>query len=129
MLYGRTMPRANRGATISVACLLLLALLLLLPPLWQPGSTVGSNCGCGLAWLRVFGDDARAIQRARTRLDALGWRGRGTAWQSTGSTADRDPGSAARNASTRRTDSTRAPLRCPYQHRTPMPTQAPFPDA
>jgi hypothetical protein len=32
MLYGRTMPRANRGATISVACLLLLALLLLLPP-------------------------------------------------------------------------------------------------
>jgi hypothetical protein len=60
-----------------------------------------------LAWLRVFGDDARAIQRARTRLDALGWRGRGTAWQSTGSTADRDPGSAARNAA-RRTDSTRA---------------------
>lgn len=47
MLDGRTMPRANRGATISVACLLLLALLLLLPPLWQPGSTVGSNCGCG----------------------------------------------------------------------------------
>lgn len=60
-----------------------------------------------LAGLRLLGDDARAVQRASAELHALGWRGRGTAWQSTGSAADRDPGSAARNAA-RRTDSTRA---------------------
>lgn len=51
-----------------------------------------------LAWLRVFGDDARAIQRTRTALDALGWRRRSAARQSPGSTADRHPGCTARDA-------------------------------
>lgn len=60
-----------------------------------------------LARLRLLGDDARTVQRTRTALDALGWRRRSAARQSPGSAADRDPGSAARNAA-RRTDSTRA---------------------
>lgn len=74
-----------------------------------------------LAWLRVFGDDARAIQRARTRLDALGWRGRGTAWQSTGSTADRDASRATGNASTR--------AHIAHSHGTTRPDPSADPDA
>ena len=48
MLYGWPLQRTSARAT-ATGLLLLLALLalLLLPPMWQPGSTVGSNCSCG----------------------------------------------------------------------------------
>ena len=49
MFYGRPVPRANH-VPLSIAGVLIaltVLALLLLPPLWQPGSTVGSNCSCG----------------------------------------------------------------------------------
>lgn len=74
-----------------------------------------------LAWLRVFGDDARAVQRASAELHALGWRGRGTAWQSTGSAADRDASRATGNASTR--------AHIAHSHGTTRPDPSADPDA
>lgn len=125
MLYGRTMPRANRGATISVACLLLLALLLLLPPLWQPGSTVGSNCGCG--WP---GCGCLEMTLEPYNAPAPGW----TPWAGVDVVPPGNPPAAQPTVTQAAPPATPAPAptspiptALPVPTQAPIPTQAPFP--
>ena len=125
MLDGRTMPRANRGAAISVACLLLLALLLLLPPLWQPGSTVGSTCGCGWPGCGCLEMTLEPYNAPAPRWTP--WAGVDVVPPGNPPAAQPTVTQAAPPATPAPAPTSPIPTALPVPTQAPIPTQAPFP--